>query len=438
MAPAISSRQARLFIERVPARRIAAAAGTPSYVYSAREIRRRYRAFERAFAAREHLICYALKANSNLAVCRLLSEEGAGADIVSGGELRRALSAGVPPEKIVFSGVGKTDDELSAALRAGILAINVESAEEARRLEDLARRLRRKARFSVRLNPDVESGTHAHVTTGKAGTKFGVPFAEALAIYGMARRGAWLKAVGAQCHIGSQITRTEPYRQAVRALLKLVDAAAGLGLALRYLDVGGGMGIAYDRGRYLPPERLAGALLPALRGHPGLKLILEPGRCLVGPAGVLLTRVLYRKRGGKRRIVVVDAAMNDLIRPALYGAQHPIVPVERRGGASSAADVVGPVCETADFLAKGRLLAPVEPGDVLALLQAGAYGFSMSSQYNSRPRAAEVLVEGRYFRIVRRRETFADLVRLERGAEKTARKGGRRALTGAHRRNIIG
>ncbi|MBI5243934.1 MAG: diaminopimelate decarboxylase [Elusimicrobia bacterium] len=430
-ARAIAYRRGRLFIEDVPAERIAEAVGTPTYVYSALEILCRYRAFEEAFIAREHLLCYALKANPNRAICRLLAREGAGADIVSVGELKRALGAGVPPDRIVFSGVGKTDEELGAALRAGILAVNVESSEEAQRLESMARRLGRRAPFAVRLNPDVDGGTHAHVTTGRAGTKFGVPMAEAAAIYRRARGGSRLDAVGVQCHIGSQITKTGPYRAAMKTLLAIVDAAAGMGLRLQYADIGGGMGIVYDRaiprgsaaseamvaadkGRDLAPRRLAEVLLPALKFRPGLKLLLEPGRCLVGPAGVLLTRMLYRKEGGKKRFVVVDAAMNDLIRPALYGARHPIVPVRPRKGALRAADVVGPVCESADFLAKGRRLPPLEPGDALAVLQAGAYGFSMSSQYNSRPRAAEVLVEGSSFRVVRNRETFADIVRHEK------------------------
>lgn len=403
----------RLRVEGVEAGRIAAEAGTPTYAYSAGEIRRRFRDFDRAFAGQDHLLCYALKANSNLSLCRLLAKEGAGADIVSGGELRRALEAGIPPSKIVFSGVGKLDSELEAALRAGILAVNVESGEEARRLELAARRLGRRAPFAVRLNPGVDARTHPHVTTGVAGTKFGLSRRETLGIYRRARAGRWLEAVGIQCHIGSQISSLAPYRAALKGLLGTAEAVAAMGLRLRHADIGGGMGIVYDRGRAFPPRELAKALLPALRGR-GLRLLLEPGRCLVGPAGLLLTRALYRKRSGGRRFVVVDAAMNDLIRPALYGATHPVVCVRPRAGRNVPVDVVGPVCETADFFARGRRLPPVEPGDLLAVLKAGAYGFSMSSQYNSRPRAAEVLVEGRRFKTIRARETFSDLVRHER------------------------
>ncbi|HAH06603.1 MAG TPA: diaminopimelate decarboxylase [Elusimicrobia bacterium] len=414
MADCIRFVGGRLRVEGVLAERIAGAAGTPTYAYSSAEIRRRYRAFDLAFADRDHLLCYALKANSNLSLCRVLAREGAGADIVSGGELRRALEAGIPPSKIVFSGVGKLDSELHAALRARILAVNVESEEEARRLELIARRVGRRAPFAVRLNPGVDARTHPHVTTGMPGTKFGLSRREALRVYRRAKDSRWLEAVGIQCHIGSQIVRAAPYRAALKGLLEAADAAAAMGLRLRHVDVGGGMGIVYDRGETFEPRELARTLLPILKGRPGLRLLLEPGRSLVGPAGVLLTRTLYRKASGGRRFVVVDAAMNDLIRPALYDAYHPVVCVRPRAGRTVPMDVVGPVCETADFFAKGRRLPPIERGDLLAVLKAGAYGFSMSSQYNSRPRAAEVLVEGGRFRTIRAREDFSDLVRHER------------------------
>ncbi|MFA6029244.1 MAG: diaminopimelate decarboxylase [Elusimicrobiota bacterium] len=407
-------RRGVLHADGVSVERIARAAGTPVYVYSASEIRRRLRAFRSAFAAREHLVCYALKANSNLAVCRVLAREGAGADIVSGGELARALEAGIEPGRIVYSGVGKTESEMRRALRAGILAFNVESAEEAEALAAVARRLGRSAPFAVRLNPDVDAHTHAHVTTGRYGNKFGLPLPEALAVYRRSLRTRGLRAVGIQCHIGSQVQRVAPYRAALSALLEAVSAVEAAGVRLRHVDVGGGMGIAYSGGRDMRPEELAKVLLPSLRGRPDLRLLLEPGRWLVGPAGLLLTKVLFRKSGGGRRFLIVDAAMNDLLRPALYGAHHAIVPVRQRAGRCERSDVVGPVCESADFLAKDHLLAPQRPGDFLAVLQSGAYGFSMSSQYNSRPRAAEVLVDGGRWRVARRREDYEDLVRNER------------------------
>ena len=400
-----------LHVEGVSAERIAGTVGTPAYVYSASEIRRRFRGLDRAFSDRERLICYALKANPSLAVCRLLAKEGAGAEVVSGGELRRALLAGFPPGKIVFSGVGKTEEEMALGIRRGVLAFNVESTEEARRLAAIARRMRARAPFAVRLNPDVEAHTHAHLTTGKARTKFGVTRAEALSIYRRSLPG--LRPVGLHCHIGSQITELGPHRRALGVMLRVVGELAVSGIRLSHIDIGGGMGIRYGKKEPFAPAEFASSLAPLLAKVPGLRLLLEPGRSLVGPAGILLCRVLYRKRAGGRRIVIVDAAMNDLLRPALYDARHTLMPVRRRSGPAHSLDVAGPVCESADYLARGVRLPEPEPGDLLAVLQSGAYGFSMSSQYNSRPRAAEVLVEGRRFRIVRRREGFADLVRGE-------------------------
>jgi diaminopimelate decarboxylase len=311
--------------------------------------------------------------------------------------------------------VGKTDDEMRLGLRRGILAFNVESLGEVERLRSMARRLARPAPFAVRINPGVDAGTHAYVTTGTAGTKFGMSRAQALPAYLSSLRDGWLRPVGIHCHIGSQITRIEPYRKALKALASLAGELAGMGVRLDHLDIGGGFGISYGGPEaQLDFRELARGLLPMLRGMPR-RLILEPGRSLVGPAGVLLTRVLGRKSSGSREFLVVDAAMNDLVRPALYGARHTVSPVHPRPGRRARFDVVGPVCESADFLAKDCLLAPPEPGDLLAIGQSGAYGFSMSSQYNSRPRACEVLVEGGGFRVIRRRETFLDLVRLERG-----------------------
>jgi len=406
-----------LRIEGVAASRIAAFAGTPVYAYSASEIRRRYREFDACLGARlsrrKRLILYAVKANPSLSVLKLLFSEGAGAEVVSGGELARALAAGCSPSKIVFSGVGKTADEMRRALKAGILAFNVESAEEALLLETTARALRRPASFAVRVTPEVRGAGHRHIATGTSDTKFGVPRREALAIYRRWASSRWLRPVGLHCHIGSQITSARPYAKALELALGLVDELLALGISLSHLDMGGGMGIAYEGLRSLEMPELAAVLAKGLTGRPGLRLVLEPGRWLVGPAGVLLTKVLYRKGTPRRRFVVVDAAMNDLLRPALYEAHHPIVPV-RPGKPAGPVDLVGPVCESADFLARGRRLPGLFPGDLLAVLQTGAYGFSMSSQYNSRPRVAEVMVEGRRLRLIRRRETFADLVRNER------------------------
>lgn len=383
--------------------------GTPLYVYDGDALLARYERFRKAFAARETLLCYAFKANPLAALARLLARAGAGCDVVSGGELARALAAGFAPERVVFSGVGKTDDELRAGLRAGLLAFNVESAEELARLARTAARLKRRAPFAVRVNPDIRAGGHAHIVTGLAETKFGVEAAEALALYRRAARSPWLRAAGLQCHLGSQILSPAPYRRALARATALLGAIAA---PLGHLDLGGGMGIGYDGGPGLSPEALARALLPGLRGLPQ-RLVLEPGRWLVGPVGALLTRVVARKTTSRRRFVVVDAGMNDLLRPALYGARHRVVAVRPRRGAISAADIVGPVCETADFLARGVRLGPAQRGDVLAVLDAGAYGSSMGSQYNSRPRPAEVVVRGGRARLARRRETMGDLVRHE-------------------------
>lgn len=398
-------------VEGVPAERISARTGTPVYVYSAAAVVRSFRALKSAFSRRDPLICYALKANPNRAVCRLLAGEGAGADIVSGGELMRALAAGFPAGRIVFSGVGKTAEEMALALRRGVRMINVESEEELEALSSVARRLKRRAPMAVRVNPDIDARTHERITTGLSRNKFGVGAGRALSLYRAAVRDRWLSPVGIHCHLGSQIRKTGPYVRAARVLLKLVDALSAEGVRLAELDMGGGMGAAPAGG--LSPSALASAVLPLLRRRPDLRLVLEPGRMLVSGAGLLLTRVLYRKEG-RRRFIIVDAGMNDFQRPLLYGAEHPIVPVRGPGRAKARADIAGPLCESSDLLAKGRVLVWPERGELLAVRDAGAYGFSMSSQYNSRPRAAEVLVSGDRFRVVRRRETVTDLVRQER------------------------
>lgn len=403
-----------LTIDGVQAEELARRFGTPLYVYSKRAILERFWSLKGAFRSRAPLICYALKANPNRGLAGLLAAEGAGADIVSGGELQRALAAGFPASRIVFSGVGKTEAELEMAVRNGLLTINMESRGEMELLIRVARRLRRRAAISIRLNPDVEPGTHPHVTTGRADNKFGVERGEALALFRKAAKSRWLSPRGVQCHIGSQITQVGPFRKAAAAVASLLRRLEGEGIPLELIDLGGGLGIPYkEEDGALGLPALAEALTKALAPWPKARLLLEPGRYLVADAGVLLTRVIYRKRTAKRRFVIVDAAMNDLCRPALYGAYHPIEPARRRPGRREIVDVVGPVCETGDFLARERRMAPCRPGDVLAVLKAGAYGSSMSSQYNSRPRAAEVLIDGGKARLIRRRETLEDITRLE-------------------------
>ena len=389
--------------------------GTPLYVYSQAAIVKRFHKLQGAFRRPGTLICYALKANSNRAVCRILAKAGAGAEVVSGGELNRAGAAGFSPGKTVFSGVGKTAEEMVLGLRQGILAFHVESSEELDVLESAARRLRLPARFCVRLNPDVKARTHPHVTTGRAENKFGMEEAQALAMARRALKSPWLRFQGLQCHIGSQIREIEPFRRATVVVARVLRRLAAEGIRFSLIDMGGGIAISQAGEGELNLASLAGTFSRIFAAWPQTRLIIEPGRYLVADAGILLTRVLYRKKTSRRRFLVVDAAMNDLARPALYGAFHPIVPVRARPGPRQRVDVVGPVCESGDFLARQRLLPPVEPGDILAVLKAGAYGFAMSSQYNSRPRAAEVLISGSKARLIRRRETIQDLVRQELG-----------------------
>jgi diaminopimelate decarboxylase len=403
----------RLFAEEVAIADLAARFGTPFYVYSTRTLRRHYRVMDEAFAGTDHLICYAMKALSNLSVLKLFAAMGSGFDIVSVGELMRCLKAGADPGKIVFSGVGKTDEELKAAIEAGILMINVESAPELRRVASVAARMRRRAPISLRVNPDLDPGTHPHISTGHRDSKFGIPLAQVHEYYAEARALPDLDLVGLSTHIGSQITDTSPFTEAANKVATIVKALRENGVALRYLDLGGGLGIPYQE-EPPPPSEYAAALLGPLRGL-GLKLIIEPGRVLVGNAGVLVTRVLYVKETDVKRFIVVDGAMNDLIRPVLYEAYHQILPVERRAGASIVtADVVGPVCESGDFFAREREMPEPGDGDLLAVMSAGAYGFVMASNYNSRPRAPEIMVDGAEAHVVRERESFEDLVRGEK------------------------
>jgi diaminopimelate decarboxylase len=397
-----------LYCEQVALADLAHRVGTPAYVYSGREILANYRAYDEAFGDLPHAVCYAVKANSSLAVLALLAKAGAGFDIVSGGELFRVLQAGGDPSKVVFSGVGKTADEVEYALASGIHSFNCESESELALIDAMATRRGVTAGFSIRVNPDVDASTHPYISTGLSQHKFGIAMSEAPAVYERARALKNLSAEGVSCHIGSQILDPAPILEAVDKLLALVAT-----LGIRHLDLGGGLGIAYRDTEKAPAIREFVASLRARLRESGLRVMVEPGRSIVGPAGVLLTRVLYRKKNGPKEFVVVDAAMNDLIRPSLYHAHHEIIPLRKNALPPVTADVVGPICETGDFLARGRQMANVMPGDFLAVCAAGAYGFVLSSNYNSRPRAAEVLVEGAAYRVIRRRETFEDLVRGE-------------------------
>ncbi|GBE09928.1 diaminopimelate decarboxylase [bacterium BMS3Bbin12] len=406
-------RAGRLFAEKVDLEAVAAAHGTPCYVYSRATLERHWHAFDDALAPHPHLICYAVKANANLAVLDVLARLGSGFDIVSAGELERVLHVGGDARKIVFSGVGKRADEMRRALEAGIRGFNVESEGELERLNEVAGAMGLRAPVSLRVNPDVVARTHPYIATGLKENKFGVDPGTALRLY---RRAADMEHVtvrGAGCHIGSQITDTAPFVAALERVLSLVHTLRAEGLALTHLDLGGGLGVRYRDERPPSPAQYATALLSALGEEP-LELVIEPGRALVANAGVLLTRVEYLKHTGARDFAVVDAAMNDLMRPALYDAWHEIVPVRPRPDAPRTYDVVGAVCETGDFLGKDRALA-LCPGDLLAIRGAGAYGFSMSSNYNARPRGAEILVDGDRSQVVRRRETLKDLMRGECG-----------------------
>jgi len=400
-----------LCCEEVSLRTLADTVGTPAYVYSKAAILGSFAAYEGAFASVPHVVCYAIKANSNLAVLATLAKAGAGADITSGGELYRALRAGIPSRKILFAGPGKTREEMRDALKAEILLFNVESLGELRMLDEVAREMGVRAPVALRVNPDVDPETHPYIATGLRTSKFGIPFAQALDAYAEAARLPDIDVVGVQMHIGSQLTKTGPVADATARVASLVKTLRERQVDIRMVDIGGGLGIRYHD--EAPPTQadFARVLIPVLR-ELGVTVLLEPGRSIVGNAGVLLTRVLYRKETGEKTFLVVDGAMNDLIRPALYGAYHEIRPVDERrlGGPVETVDVVGPVCESGDFLAKDRELAASEEGDLLAVMSAGAYGFVMSSNYNTRPRAVEVLVDGDRYTIVRRRETYKDLV----------------------------
>jgi diaminopimelate decarboxylase len=406
-----------LYCEQVPLAKIAAEVGTPVYVYSYATLERHYKVFDNALASHKHIICYSVKANSNLAVLRALVAMGAGVDTVSRGEIFRALRVGADPKKIVFSGVGKREDEIAYALEQGILAFNVESTSELHAIERVAARLGKRAPISLRVNPDVDAETHPYISTGLKKNKFGIPVAEARKTFLEARGMKHIEVVGIDCHIGSQLTKTSPFKDAIARLGELARSLVKEGVSIRYVDIGGGLGIPYNQEDPPSPAEYGRAIEDAMAAFSGLDvtLICEPGRVIVGNAGVLLTKTLYLKQGEIKNFVIVDAAMNDLIRPAFYDSYHAIWPVKKQSGPQSfVADVVGPICETGDFLARDRALAqkPAE-GDLLALMSAGAYGFTMSSNYNTRPRAAEVMVKGGEYAVVRKREELEEMLRNE-------------------------
>ena len=412
-----ASRATELYCEAVAVDGLAARHGTPLYVYSAAMVRARVKAFAHAFRSSPHTLCYSVKANSTLAILRLVASEGAGFDVVSGGELQRVLLVGRKnASKVVFSGVGKTAAEMELALRSGLLLFNIESASELNLLSATATRLKKRAAVAVRVNPDVSARTHPYISTGLHQHKFGVPIPEARTLYAQAAKQPYLTVAGVSVHIGSQITDVGSFQAALERVADLVRVLRAQGHNIRYIDAGGGLGISYEGEQESFEKQIsayARAILGPLRGLK-LHLLLEPGRSIVGPAGVLLTRVLYRKTNNHKRFLIVDAAMNDLLRPSLYGAYHEIIPVSCKPREIEITDVVGPICETGDFFARDRKLPVVSEGDLLAILDVGAYGAVLGSNYNTRGRAAEVLVDGAKTRVIRRRESVQDQMRLEK------------------------
>jgi len=406
-----------LFCEDVSLEALAQKAGTPTYVYSQATLTRHFKAYQdvlknRGHGMPNHLVCFSVKANSNLSVLKLLSSLGAGFDIVSQGELYRVLKSGGNPKKVVFSGVGKTKEEMLYALKKNIFCFNVESKQELKLLNEIAQKLKKKAPVSLRVNPDIDPKTHPYISTGLKENKFGIPLSEALTLYQSKKDFPYVNFIGMDCHIGSQMLSLEPILESVRELKKLILELKRSGIVIHHLNIGGGLGIPYSQETPPSPQEYLKDVLQELKELP-IKLLCEPGRTIVGNAGILLTKVLYTKKMTSKNFVIVDSAMNDLIRPTLYGAHHEVWPVHQKETLSWTADVVGPICESGDFLAKDRTISQPIVGDLLAMMSTGAYGFSMSSNYNSRPRAAEVLVHGNKFKICRKRETLKDLIRGE-------------------------
>lgn len=401
-----------LYAEDVPVIELIKKFGSPLYIYSYSTLVRHVRAYKEAFCDFPHLICYAVKANSNLAILRLFSKLDVGADIVSGGELFRALKAGIKPSKIVFAGVGKNDEEIEYALKNDILMFNVESEAELLKINEISKKLRKKASVALRVNPDIDPKTHKYIATGLKTSKFGIPIEKAIEYYKLAKSLKNIKVIGIHKHIGSQITDTNTYVDALSKIISLYEKLHAIDLNIEYIDIGGGLGITYKDEEPPLPKDLAEAISPIIQNMNG-KIILEPGRSIVGNAGIMLTKVLYVKSTESKNFLIVDAGMNDLIRPTLYGSYHEIKPLKPKNGKKIVADIVGPICESGDFLAKDREIEKVSPGDYLAVMSAGAYGFTMSSNYNSRPRAAEVLVRGDTYALIRKRETYKDLIKNE-------------------------
>lgn len=401
-----------LYAEDVPVREIVYKYGTPIYIYSYNTLLNHFKAYDNAFDSYPHIICFALKANTSGAIIRLFAKEGGGADVVSGGELFRALKAGIEPKKIVYAGVGKTEEEIRFALKEGILMFNVESGDELLEINRIAEDMAIKAPIALRINPDIDPETHPYISTGLKKHKFGIPIEEALEYYKLASSLKNISVIGIHKHIGSQLTKVTPFVDALKRILLLLDELNKQGINISYLDIGGGLGITYKDESPPNPEQLAKNILPLLKGR-NVTIVLEPGRSLVGNAGILVTKTLYLKKREDKEFIIVDAGMNDLIRPSIYGAYHHIQPVIKNNRRKILADIVGPICESGDFLAKDRLINRVERGEYLAVMSAGAYGFSMSSNYNSRPRAAEVMVKGNRFALIRKREDYNDLIRGE-------------------------
>lgn len=401
-----------LYCEELPVEGIAKKTKTPVYIYSYKTLKRHYEVFDSAFRGLNHMVCYSCKANSNIAVIAVFGSLGGGADIVSGGELFRVSRAGIPPERVVYSGVGKTGEEITRAIKTGILMINIESEGELNLISKIATRMKKEVGVSIRVNPQIDPKTHPYITTGLKKNKFGIVWEDAIRLYKIIKESRYLVPIGVSSHIGSQILELSPFLDAVRSLREMVYQLRDMGIGIRYLDIGGGLGITYKDEAAPHPEEYAGAIKDELKDA-AITLILEPGRVLVGNSGILVARVINVKNVSEKTFVIVDGAMNDLIRPSLYDAYHEIVPLHKRESKKENVDVVGPICESGDFFAKDRLLSQLQEGDLIAIKGAGAYGFSMSSNYNSRRRPPEVLVVDEHYFIIRKRETLRDLIRGE-------------------------
>ena len=403
-------KNSELYAEGVPVSKIVKQAGSPLYIYSYNTLLRHFNAYRNAFDGQTHTICFALKANSNLAVLRLLAKNGCGGDVVSGGELYLARKAGIPSNKIVYAGVGKTEEEIVRALKSRILMFNIESSDEMMAINDIAGKMKTKAPIALRVNPDIDPKTHPYISTGLKESKFGIPIENAVEHYKLARKLPNLEILGIHKHIGSQITTIQPFIDALKKVIILAQTLKAHGIEIRHLNLGGGLGIPYHNEHPPHPKELSRAILPLLKGN-NYNLILEPGRSIAGNAGIFVTKVLYLKKHSEKEFVIVDGGMNDLLRPSLYNAFHSVLPVRKNSRKKILSDIVGPICESGDFLAKNREVNRLSKEDLIAVMSSGAYGFTMSSNYNSRPRVAEVLVKGNKFSVIREREQYKDLTK---------------------------